>query len=62
MEFEIELTATTRDEGGIVQSFNNQLAELGGTATLVVEMPPVKVNVDGNQFYFEARRLYHIVL
>ena len=61
MEFEITLTAKTTDEGGLKKSFEDQLAELGGTATLVSQVPPYRVETSDG-FFFEAQRTYNIVL
>lgn len=61
MEFDITLYAKTTDEGGLMTSFNQQLAELGGTATLVSQVTPYKVEQAGT-FHFESQRTYHIVL
>lgn len=61
MDFEIELIAKTTDEGGLLGSFDAQLAELGGSASLVSEVSPYRVD-SGNGFYFEARRVYRVSL
>lgn len=61
MTFEITLTAKTSDEGGLVGSFDAQLAELGGEATLISETPPERVNT-GDNFHFQATRTYSITL
>jgi len=61
MEFDIDLVAKTSDEGGITASFDAQLAELGGTATIVTQVNPYRVDLGGGKFYFEAKRTYHIV-
>lgn len=60
MDYEIELTAKTTDDGGFVGSFTRQLAELGGEATLLSERAPYRVETSDG-FYFEARRTYRIV-
>lgn len=61
VEFDITLTAKTTDEGGLKASFEKQLAELGGTATLIDEVDPYRVE-SSDSFYFQAERKYHIVL
>lgn len=61
MEFDITLTAKSTDTGGLSGSFKSQLAELGGTATLVSQVTPYRVaSSEGN--YFQAEQTYHIVL
>lgn len=60
-EFEIELTAKTIDEGGLAASFARQLSQFGGTATLLSQTSPYRVDSSGT-FWFEARRLYKISL
>jgi hypothetical protein len=61
VEFEITLTAKSTDEGGILASFNRQLAELGGENTLLDETKPFRVN-GSQESWFEASRTYRIVL
>lgn len=61
MEFNIDLIAKTSDAGGMVASFNRQLEEFGGVATLINQGQPYKV-VMGSGFHFESVRTYHIVL
>lgn len=61
MEFDITLYARTSDPGGLVVSFETQLSELGGTATMTSEVTPYKVEQSGS-FYFEAQRTYHVVI
>ena len=63
MTFDIDLTATTRDEGGILASFARQISEFGPVeqAELLSEIPPFRVDT-GSGFFFEARRTYRITL
>ena len=61
MEFDIVLRAKSSDEGGLLASFEAQLAKLGGTATLISEVAPIRVET-GDDYYFEAQRTYHVVL
>ncbi len=63
MTFDIDLTATTRDEGGILASFARQLDEFGpdARAELIGEMPPFRVDTSDG-FFFEARRTYRVTL
>lgn len=62
MEFDIELIASTRDEGGIEGSLQAQLAEIGGTATLLEQGQPYRVDGTGPVPSFEVKNSYHIVL
>lgn len=61
MTFEMELTATTKDPGGLVGSFQAQLDEFGGTSELLSETAPVRVD-SGSTFYFQVVRTYRITL
>ncbi len=61
MEFEITLIAKTTDEGGLLGSFESQLAQLGGTAELLEEVDPYRVD-SSNTHYFQAERRYKITL
>lgn len=62
MEFDITLNAKTTDEGGLVGSFEAQLAEFGpATITLVSQVTPYKVEQAGG-FHFEAQRTYHVII
>lgn len=61
-EFDIELTARTTDEGGLRGSFERQLNELGGVASLTDQVGPYRVDSSDGVFWFEQRRTYHIVM
>ncbi len=61
MEFEIEITARTSDEGGIKGSIERQLAEFGGEATLLKQEGPYRVDSSGT-YWFEVRQTYTITL
>lgn len=61
MEFEITLTAKTSDEGGLKESFESQLVQLGGVAELLDEVQPYRVD-SSNGHYFQAERRYKITL
>ncbi len=62
MEFDIELRGSSKAEGGMMGSIQAQLEEIGGQATLISEGTPYRVDTGDDQFYFEVRVKYHIVL
>jgi hypothetical protein len=60
MDFEVELTVNTAEDGDLATGLEAQLAVIGGQADLIATKGPYRVDVGEGQVVFEIKYTYHI--